>query len=234
MAAEQRSALALFAQVPETAGPPSAVPSFDEEEALWRLGFRAIAGLDEVGRGPLAGPLVAAAVVLYPQPGTHAWLEDLRDSKLLSAAKREDLSALIREHGAVGIGVAGHDEIDRLGMGPAWRRAMLLAVEELPLPPDFLLLDGRDRLPTSTGQKAVIKGDRLIRSVAAASIVAKVYRDRLMEELEQRHPGWGLGHHKGYATRQHMDALRAMGPSPVHRRSFAPIRDMVSQQGRLL
>ncbi len=203
------------------------VPSFDEEAALWAQGYRCIAGLDEVGRGPLAGPVVAAAVVLYPVEDDLSWLADVRDSKTLSARQRERLDELIRRHAfGVGVGVVSPTVIDRDGIVPASRRAMLRAMEALPCAPDHLLIDGRERVATNVPQKAVIRGDGSIISVAAASIVAKVYRDRLMERLDACCPGWGFSQHKGYATAMHLQLLQKRGPSPAHRRSFAPSRQL--------
>ncbi len=203
------------------------VPSFDEEAALWAQGYRCIAGLDEVGRGPLAGPVVAAAVVLYPVEDDLSWLADVRDSKTLSARQRERLDELIRRHAfGVGVGVVSPTVIDRDGIVPASRWAMLRAMEALPCAPDHLLIDGRERVATNVPQKAVIRGDGSIISVAAASIVAKVYRDRLMERLDACCTGWGFSQHKGYATAMHLQLLQERGPSPAHRRSFAPSRQL--------
>ena len=210
-------------------------PTFQQETVLWQQGHRYIAGVDEVGRGPLAGPVVAAAVVLFPPPEACRWIERVRDSKLLSARQREKLAAhIIAEALAVGVGVVPHDAIDRDGIVGATHDAMLLALRELVHQPDFILVDGRERLPIATGQRAIIKGDRSVRSIAAASIVAKVHRDRIMQEMEQAYPGWGFGQHKGYGTAQHLEALLRLGPSPVHRRSFSPLAQrMVGAQGRL-
>lgn len=203
-------------------------PTFEREAALWAQGFRAIAGLDEVGRGPLAGPVVAAAVVLYPPVRRRRWLSALRDSKVLTAAERERLAACILDEArAWGIGVVSAQDIDGLGIVRANRQAMALALGQCSLAPDFLLVDGREWVSLNVPQHAVVKGDRTVCSIAAASIIAKVHRDRLMVELDQQYPGWGLARHKGYATAQHLAALRRLGPSPVHRRSFAPVGGLV-------
>ena len=200
-------------------------PTFAEEAELWVQGFQWVAGIDEAGRGPLAGPVVAAAVVLSSLSPHLDWWAGVRDSKLLPPERREELAALIRGNSlAAGIGVVSHTLIDQEGITKATRRAMALAVQDLARRPDFLLLDGREQLPGEWRQKAIVKGDRSVMSIAAASILAKVHRDRIMEELEAQYPGWGFGRHKGYSTREHLDALRRLGPSTVHRRSFAPVR----------
>ena len=225
----RHDALPLFAgDVPASSSmashQPSGWPTFQHEIALWQQGHRCIAGVDEVGRGPLAGPVVAAAVVLFPPPEACRWIERVRDSKLLSARQREELAGhIIAGALTVGVGVVPHDAIDRDGIVGATHDAMLLALRELTHQPDFILVDGRERLPITTGQRAIIKGDRSVLSIAAASIVAKVHRDRIMQEMEQAYPGWGFGRHKGYGTAQHLEALLRLGPSPVHRRSFSPL-----------
>jgi ribonuclease HII len=208
----------------EPAVPSVRVPTFEAEATAWAEGFRQVAGLDEVGRGPLAGPVVAAAVVLYQPDLERPWFADLRDSKLLTAAHRERLAAcILSEAVAYGIGVVSPQDIDGLGITRANRRAMTLALQQCAVRPDCLLLDGREWVGLNVHQRSIIKGDRTVRSIAAASIIAKVHRDRIMTELEVAHPGWGFAQHKGYATAQHLAALRALGPSPAHRRSFAPV-----------
>lgn len=205
------------------------LPDREREAALWREGFRVVAGVDEVGRGPLAGPVVAAAVVLPPD--FHAsWLAEVRDSKLLTQTERQRLDANIRtDLAAVAVGSATVEEIDCLGIGAANRLAMLRAVAALPLLPDFLLIDGRERLAVEIAQRAVIDGDALCLSIAAASIVAKVHRDALMDQLDAAYPGWGFARHKGYPTAEHRTKLAAEGPLPVHRRSYAPVRRLLEQ-----
>lgn len=206
----------------------AAIPDFGREMALWEQGYRRIAGVDEVGRGPLAGPVVAAAVQLFPPPLGGAWISQVRDSKLLSAAQRERLSPLIQKHArAVAVAVICPEEIDRMGIGAAVRVAMARALGQLSVKADYVLVDGRERLSTATRQQAVVKGDQTVVSIAAASIVAKVYRDRLMVELAEQYPGWGFAQHKGYGTPQHLEALRRLGPSPAHRRTFSPVRELM-------
>ncbi len=191
------------------------------ERLLWRVGIRQVAGVDEVGMGPLAGPVVAAAVVLPVE--TH--IEGVADSKVLAAPVREKLASEIRRRAiAVGIAVVGPAEIDRLNIYQAGLRALRCAVEQLrPLVPGFVLVDGREIPDLGIPQSAYPKGDAFVTSIAAASIVAKCYRDALMRELDASYPAYGFARHMGYATRAHLAALRAYGPSPVHRRSFAPV-----------
>ncbi|MBM3131595.1 MAG: ribonuclease HII [Chloroflexi bacterium] len=200
-------------------------PTFTQEEYLWRKGYRLVAGIDEVGRGPLAGPVVAAAVILSSQ-ASPPWLSQVRDSKQLSPAKREHLAMCIRKDAvAVGIGTASHEEIDSQGIVGATRAAMCSAVARLARRPEWLLIDAV-RLPQlPIPQTSLIKGDALCLSIAAASIVAKVHRDRLMEEYDRLYPGYGFGQHKGYPTSEHLTRLDELGSCPIHRRSFAPVRD---------
>ena len=189
------------------------------ENALRRRGYGRVAGVDEVGRGCLAGPVVAAAVVLDPErpiPG-------LRDSKLLTPAARERLCSAIVER-AAGWALAAVDasEIDRINIHNAALQAMRSAVEGLAPPPDFVLVDGFPLPDLLLPQRAVVGGDRRCAAIAAASIVAKVTRDRQMQQLHAADPRFGFDRHKGYATPQHLAALARWGPSPVHRRSFRP------------
>jgi ribonuclease HII len=191
------------------------------ETLLWRVGIRHVAGVDEVGMGPLAGPVVAAAVVLPPETD----LPGVADSKQLTAAQRERLDGDIRACAiAVGIGVVEADEIDRLNIYQAGMKAKRLALAALaPVAPGFVLVDGREIPGVPVPQSAYPKGDAFVLSIAAASIVAKVYRDAVMRRLEETYPGYGFGAHMGYATPVHLRAIETHGPSPVHRRSFAPM-----------
>jgi ribonuclease HII len=199
-------------------------PTFLFEENLWAQGAELVAGVDEVGRGPLAGPVVAAAVVL-PAKANFPWLERVRDSKVLMPHRREELAQRIREQAtAFGIGVVPHHVVDVLGIVKATCAAMQAALDELSALPDFVLIDAI-RLPRCPlSQRAVVHGDALSLSIASASIVAKVARDRLMLEAERRFEGYGFAHNKGYATREHLDALLRLGPCAIHRRTFAPVR----------
>ena len=203
----------------------SQIPTFAEEERLRAQGYRLIAGIDEAGRGPLAGPVVAAAVILPPEE-RPSWLSLVRDSKQLTQLRREAIFDCIVESGiAFGVGVVSHEVIDERGIAPATRLAMRYAVEQLSTCPDYLLIDYL-RLPgVRIPQKGVVDGDSICVSIAAASIVAKVTRDRLMVELDGRYPGYGLAQHKGYGTREHLEALQKLGPCPIHRKTFQPVRD---------
>ncbi|MDP2935490.1 MAG: ribonuclease HII [Dehalococcoidia bacterium] len=197
-------------------------PNLKEEEALWARGYRHVAGVDEVGRGPLAGPVVAAAVVLPQAAGSFYHL--VRDSKTLSAAQRDRLYEEIAGHAlAWATAAVPPEEIDRAGIGPATKKAMAEAIGTLCLKPDYVLVDAV-KLPTiGLPQKSIIKGDATCLSIAAASILAKVCRDRLMEVADREHPGYGFARHKGYGTAEHLAQLHKLGLSPLHRKSFAPV-----------
>ncbi|HEY79097.1 MAG TPA: ribonuclease HII [Dehalococcoidia bacterium] len=207
-------------------------PSFAEERDLQERGYRFVAGIDEAGRGPLAGPVVAAAVIL-PCPLAAPWLSQVRDSKQLLPARRESLFQYIQETAiAIGVGTVPHDVIDHRGIVHATRLAMQQAIERLSPPADYLLIDYL-RLPgVPIPQKAITNGDTLCFSIACASIVAKVTRDRLMRETDSIYPGYGFAQHKGYGTRKHLACLRRLGPSPVHRRSFRPVKELSYRQYR--
>lgn len=182
-------------------------------------GFRCVAGVDEAGRGPLAGPIVAAAVVL------DCPIEGLNDSKQLTAGQRDALFTTLQagEHD-IGVAVIEAAEIDRIGLQTANYRVMAQAVVELDAPPDFLLVDGRTAIPgLRAPQQHLVRGDSRSLSIAAASIVAKVTRDRMMAALDHEYPEYGFAKHKGYGTREHVRAIARYGPCPIHRRSFAPV-----------
>ncbi len=207
------------------------MPTFAEEEKLWQKGFKLIAGIDEVGRGPLAGPVVAAAVILAPG-NNNPWLEQVRDSKKLSAGKREFLSSFIQEEAlAFGIGVISHEQIDSLNILAATRLAMRAAVEQLATPPDALLIDAMKLPEIPIHQNSIIKGDSISRSIAAASIVAKVHRDQIMKEYDELYPGYGFARNMGYGTSEHMEKLQEIGCCPIHRTSFAPVRKALEKNG---
>jgi ribonuclease HII len=201
-------------------------PTLVYEQRLWAQGYCRVAGLDEAGRGAWAGPVVAAAVVLPPNDeGLLQHLAGVRDSKMLTAARREALLTAIQEHAlALATGAVSPAEIDAWGIVPATRKAMILALQALSLPADCLLIDYLSLSDVPLPQHSLPKGDVHVLSIAAASIVAKVSRDQLMVELEDRFPGYGFARHKGYGTAQHQAALAALGPSAVHRLSFAPLR----------
>ncbi len=203
------------------------MPSFAEEEMLAAQGYQRIAGIDEVGRGAIAGPVVAAAVIL-PRQVDAPWLAQVRDSKLLTPARRELLFHHIHEIAvSIGIGLVPHYLIDAHGIVRATRLAMKMAVEQLSPPAESLLIDYM-RLPeVRLPQKGITNGDNLCFSIACASIIAKVARDRLMVEFDEIYPGYGLARHKGYGTRQHFASLYRLGPCPIHRRSFRPVREII-------
>ena len=202
-------------------------PDFTRESAALGRGCRIVAGIDEVGRGPLAGPVTAAAVILDPARIPAG----LGDSKALSAARRIALAQEIAELAEVSIAHASVEEIDALNILAASHLAMTRALVGLPRAPDFALIDG-NRLPADLPcpAEAVVKGDALCFSIAAASIVAKVCRDGLMVGLAQQHPGYGWERNAGYPTKDHKEALRNLGPTPHHRRSFAPVRNILYQE----
>ena len=198
------------------------------ESLLWKAGIRRIAGVDEVGVGPMAGPVVAAAVVLRP----GARIEGVDDSKKLDSETRESLDLQIRQNALeVSIGAVESPEIDRLNIYHAGIRAMWLAVTGLAEAPQHILVDSRT-IPNLTGpQNSFNKGDGINFSIACASIVAKVYRDRLMTDLDRTYPGYGFRKHKGYCTPAHQEAIRQLGPCPIHRRSFDFIRELRGEYG---
>jgi len=200
------------------------------ERLLWKAGIQHIAGVDEVGMGPLAGPVVAAAVV-FP-PGTE--IEDIDDSKALDEETRVRLDKEIRESAsAVAIGLVDVAEIDQINIYHAGIRAMQLALLSLPNPPQHILVDSRTIPGFTQPQNSFDKGDGINFSIASASIVAKVYRDRLMTELDSKYPGYGFASHKGYATPDHQRAIRDLGPCPIHRRSFDYIRELCGEYADL-
>lgn len=205
-----------------------------EADAIAR-GFKSVAGVDEVGRGPLAGPVVAAAVIL-PAGFAHA---EIRDSKMLSAAQREKLAPLIQQAAVSwALGIVDVEGIDRLNILRASLTAMAQALGGLSLAPDYALIDGNQKIPLAVfaaygvdfappAQQTIVKGDQLCLSIAAASIVAKVARDQMMVDYDRQFPEYGFAGHKGYGSAAHLAALRRYGPTPIHRRSFKPVRDLL-------
>ncbi len=205
-------------------------PNFYHENELKSQGYELIAGIDEVGRGALAGPVVAGAVIL-PYPANLPWFELVRDSKELTSGKRESLFELItKEAVAVGIGIVPSQVIDSINILKATRLAMMQAVEELPRQPHFLIIDRVTLSQCPIPQRGITRGDKLCLSIACASIVAKVTRDRMMAGFDQIYPGYGFAQHKGYGTAEHISCLRKLGPSPIHRLYFAPVRNIIADQ----
>ncbi|HEY3303538.1 MAG TPA: ribonuclease HII [Candidatus Binatia bacterium] len=236
------------------------------EEKGYARGLKRVAGLDEVGRGPWAGPVVAAAVI-FPRGVIHP---DIRDSKLLTAKKRQELARWIKQEAvAWALGIVGPEEIDRINILRASLLAMSVAVARLRPMPELLLIDGRDKIPLEffkaegerreaegngeqdrddfvlplasrlmplafPRQKAVVKGDLVCHSIAAASIVAKVARDQIMAELDDLYPEYGFRQHKGYGSQAHAEAIKRLGPCPIHRRSFSPVWKAFERAGQLL
>lgn len=191
------------------------------ERAIWGEGIKWIAGVDEVGVGPLAGPVIAAAIVL-PDSVRERGVDD---SKRLTAAQREDLAGRLRTVAiAIGVGRADVEEIDRINIYQASLLAMRRAVEALSIVPERILVDARTIPGVTPPQTSMVKGDARSYSIAAASIIAKVTRDALMAELDAAHPQYGFARHMGYATAEHLSAIERFGPCPIHRRSFSPVR----------
>lgn len=189
------------------------------ELALRKDGFSDIAGIDEAGRGPWAGPLVSAAVILPP----YTRLPGLNDSKLLSERKREQLFGLILKKAVVGVGIIPSTIVDKAGLTNALNMSYLKAIEGLSRQPNFVLLDGIGNYSLPCGYKTIKRGDRVVRSIAAASVVAKVTRDALMEFYDRVYPEYGFAQHKGYGTRQHRQNLLKYGCCAIHRHSFKPV-----------
>ena len=201
-------------------------PNLDLEKRLWQAGLRSVAGLDEAGRGALAGPVVAAAVVFSQNSEETARLEGIQDSKLLSAGQRrswaDEIENSVQDFGT-GIATAG--EIDDIGILPATRLAMSRAIGALACQPEHLLIDHILLPDLPIPQTALTKGDARSRSIAAAAVLAKVARDTLMCDLDETYPGYDFGRHKGYGTQAHRQRIQNQGPSPAHRYSFAPLRE---------
>jgi ribonuclease HII len=209
---------------------PSQFPNLDHENELKSQGYELIAGIDEVGRGALAGPVVASAVIL-PHPTNLPWFGLVRDSKELTSRKRESLFDLInKESVAVGIGIVPSQVIDSINILKATKLAMMQAVGKLPKQPHFLIIDRVTLSQCPIPQRGITRGDKLCLSIACASIVAKVTRDRMMVEFDQIYPGYGFAQHKGYGTGIHISCLQKLGPSPIHRLYFAPVRTVIASQ----
>jgi len=199
------------------------------ERELWRQGLRFVAGVDEAGRGPLAGPVVAAAVILpesWSETGLIGELRGLNDSKQLTAKQREEFFEVISSHSEIARGIAtvSPEMIDQINILQATHRAMNFALAQLKPAPEHVLVDGRLVKSMTFAQTALVKGDSKSYSIAAASVLAKVTRDRVMVECDRVYPGYGFAVHKGYGTPQHLEAISRLGPCAIHRRTFAPMR----------
>jgi ribonuclease HII len=206
------------------------------ERELWQKGLRLVAGVDEAGRGPLAGPVFAAAVVLpwgWSETGLDGRLRGLNDSKQLTEAQREEYYSILTSHPEILCAIASVEVevIDRINILQATHRAMNLALEQLRPPPEHVLVDGRPVKSMRFPHTALVKGDARSYSIAGASVLAKVTRDRLMREMDRLYPGYGFAEHKGYGTPRHLAAIQALGPCPIHRRSFAPMRSLAAELG---
>ena len=200
--------------------------TFAIERSLISQGYATVAGTDEAGRGPLAGPVVAACVILP----LHCEYQQFQDSKKLSAKARGELAQrLVVLEAQIGVGIVSAAEIDRLNILQASLLAMKKAVGKLPCLPDFLLVDGKFTVPMAVPQKALVKGDSRSASISAASIVAKVTRDAIMEQYHLEYPQYNFARHKGYPTAEHRRIIREIGPCPIHRQSFKPVRDCLEK-----
>ena len=207
--------------------PADAAPTYDEEASLIDAGYTLIAGVDEVGRGTLAGPVVAGAAILPAHPKGE-WLANIDDSKRLTPSRREAAFQQMQAASVMmQVGAASPKEIDAAGIVEATRIAMMRALQSLRLRPQFLLLDAILLPNVDLPQRAIIKGDSKCLSIAAASIIAKVMRDDMMRDADAAYPGYGFARHKGYATPEHLNSLERLGPCDIHRRTFAPVRRLV-------
>ena len=205
------------------------MPNLDIEQDVRSVQYKYIAGVDEVGRGPLAGPVVSAAVVLpHDLTRDEGWLGVINDSKKLSESKRQMAYKIIsREAVSVGVGITSASTIDSVGILPATISSMFTALRGLEVSPDFVLFDFIPLKDCEYPYRTVVKGDTKSYSISAASIIAKVTRDELMKEADEQYPGYGFSGHKGYGTAKHLDAIKRLGPCEIHRRSFAPIKNYV-------
>ncbi len=205
-------------------------PTLEFERQFWQVGIQFVAGIDEAGRGALAGPVTAAAVILPPQGNLERDLAGVRDSKQMTALQRETCSTRIYHVAlAYGVGFASHEEIDAHGIVPATRLAVQRAIATLSIQAGHLLLDYLLLPDLDIPQTSLIKGDARSLTIAAASVIAKTSRDALMIELDAQYPGYGLAAHKGYGTQAHRQAIERLGPAEIHRRTFAPVRLQVSK-----
>ncbi len=205
-------------------------PSLKEEKKMWKKGFKRVACLDEAGRGPLAGPVTAAAVIIRKLPISEFKILKIKDSKKLSAKQREIFYKLLKNPPAGGlkiqwgIGIVSEKVIDKINILEATKLAMEKAIKKIKSKPDFLILDGNMRLKINIPQKSIVKADEKVFSCAAASILAKVTRDRIMQKYHKKYSKYGFDKHKGYPTKYHFKMLKKYGPCKIHRKSFRPVR----------
>lgn len=202
-------------------------PNFVEEKKLWKKGYKMVVGLDEAGRGPLAGPVVASAV--FVKPNSRILLKGVNDSKKLSEKQREFLYNTLVNHKDIewGIGIVSEKVIDKINILEATKLAMKKAIDDLDIKSDFLLLDGNFKIESDILQRSIIKGDQKVFSISAASVIAKVTRDRLMETYHKKYPQYGFDKHKGYGTKVHFASLQKFGPCKIHRKTFWPVSSFV-------
>lgn len=197
------------------------------EKTCFENGFVHIAGVDEAGRGPLAGPVVASAVILNP----HVEIPGLNDSKQLSKQKRDRLfDEILANALSYAIAFVYPEEIDRINIYQASKKAMIEAIKQLSITPDFILTDAMPLKELTIPSLPIIKGDTLSASIAAGSILAKVSRDRYMEEMAKKYPSYGFDRHKGYPTKDHLDAIQLFGITPIHRKTYKPVKDILQKQ----
>ncbi|OGC16059.1 ribonuclease HII [candidate division WOR-1 bacterium RIFOXYC2_FULL_37_10] len=202
------------------------MPDTKWENYFRKKGYQLVAGVDEAGRGPLAGPVIAAAVIL---PLRHR-IKGLDDSKKLSAKQREALFPLIQKKAiSIGVGIVGPKTIDRINILNASLYAMRLAIEQLAPQPHFILIDGKFKIISDIAQKCLVKGDSISDSIAAASIIAKVSRDKIMKKYDEVFPQYGFKSHKGYGTKKHIEEIFKNGPCEIHRQSFDPVRTLAER-----
>ena len=204
-------------------------PNFNEEKKLWRQGYEFVVGLDEAGRGPLAGPVVAGAVIMRHHTDAHFKNIKVNDSKKLSARQREYFYDVLTRHKNIswGVGVVSEKVIDKINILEATKLAMQKAIDDLNVRADFLLLDGNFKIGSEVLQKSIIKGDQKVFSISMASIIAKVTRDAIMEKMHKKYPQYGFDAHKGYGTALHIKNLKNFGPCKIHRKSFYPVSNFL-------
>ena len=212
---------------PENTELKSNRPTFLEEQKLWNSGYKFIAGLDEVGRGTIAGPVVTGIVVL-PESLSGEWVSHINDSKRMTPKRRQYVLCHLQDSAiALQTGISSVEEVDQLGIVEAVQLAMKRSVFSIPITPQFLLMDAFELNGIDIPQKAIVKGDSLSMSIAAASILAKETRDSLMVGLHEKFPQYGFDSHKGYGTKKHIEALKLYGPCPLHRKTFRPVSEYI-------